>query len=295
MEEERTIQSLRGDNLWKGGFPLRVVRYDHRRNRRMHQHDFFELVLVTSGHSRHVTPNGSCEISAGDIFLIRPGTAHTYEAVSDFSLVNLIYAPNLLPLCDLAKSPGYQALFVLEPEQWLPGGEFRHLRLDRETLHRAEIEIERLDGTLAENQPGHQFRALAIFMGIVGMLTDYFTELAVPSERQELFRLGLVLSYLEKNYSLPLTLPEIARHAAVSEVTLYRLFRKGTGDSPINCLNRIRLRHARALLLNTRLPVSEIAAATGFTDSNYFSRCFRKFTGLSPREFRERQPRPEES
>ena len=127
------------------------------------------------------------------------------------------------------------------------------------------------------------------------MLTDYFTELAVPSERQELFRLGLVLSYLEKNYSLPLTLPEIARHAAVSEVTLYRLFRKGTGDSPINCLNRIRLRHARALLLNTRLPVSEIAAATGFTDSNYFSRCFRKFTGLSPREFRERQPRPEES
>ena len=50
MEEERTIQSLRGDNLWKGGFPLRVVRYDHRRNRRMHQHDFFELVLVTSGH-----------------------------------------------------------------------------------------------------------------------------------------------------------------------------------------------------------------------------------------------------
>ena len=226
---------------------------------------------------------------------IRPDTAHAYEAVSDFSLVNLIYAPNLLPLCDLAKSPGYQALFVLEPEQWLPGGEFRHLRLDRETLHRAEIEIERLDGTLAENQPGHQFRALAIFMGIVGMLTDYFTELAVPSERQELFRLGLVLSYLEKNYSLPLTLPEIARHAAVSEVTLYRLFRKGTGDSPINCLNRIRLRHARALLLNTRLPVSEIAAATGFTDSNYFSRCFRKFTGLSPREFRERQPRPEES
>ena len=120
MEEERTIQSLRGDNLWKGGFPLRVVRYDHRRNRRMHQHDFFELVLVTSGHSRHVTPNGSCEISAGDIFLIRPGTAHAYEAVSDFSLVNLIYAPNLLPLCDLAKSPGYQALFVLEPEQWRP-------------------------------------------------------------------------------------------------------------------------------------------------------------------------------
>ena len=53
-------------------------------------------------------------------------------------------------------------------------------------------------------------------------------------------------------------------------------------------------RHARALLLNTRLPVSEIATATGFADSNYFSRCFRKFTGLSPREFREHPPRASE-
>ena len=130
MAALQNIQSLRGDALWKGGFPLRVVRYDHRRNRRMHQHDFFELVLVTSGHARHVTPNGSCDISEGDVFLIRPGTAHAYEAVSDFSLVNLIYAPQLLPLCDLAKSPGYQALFVLEPEQWLPGGGFRHLMDD---------------------------------------------------------------------------------------------------------------------------------------------------------------------
>lgn len=126
------------------------------------------------------------------------------------------------------------------------------------------------------------------------MLTDYFTELAVPSKQQELFRLGQVLSFLEKNYSSALTLPEIARHAAISEVTLYRLIRKGTGESPINCLNRIRIRHARALLLNTRLPVSEIAAATGFADSNYFSRCFRKFTGLSPREFREHPPRASE-
>lgn len=294
MAALQNIQSLRGDALWKGGFPLRVVRYDHRRNRRMHQHDFFELVLVTSGHARHVTPNGSCDISKGDVFLIRPGTAHAYEAVSDFSLVNLIYAPQLLPLCDLAKSPGYQALFVLEPEQWLPGGGFRHLRLDRETQRRAENEIERLDSTLSENRPGHQFQALAVFMELVGMLTDYFTELTVPSKQQELFRLGQVLSFLEKNYSSALTLPEIARHAAISEVTLYRLIRKGTGESPINCLNRIRIRHARALLLNTRLPVSEIAAATGFADSNYFSRCFRKFTGLSPREFREHPPRASE-
>ncbi|MBS1369578.1 MAG: helix-turn-helix domain-containing protein [Lentisphaeria bacterium] len=281
-----------GESLWQNGFPLRVARYDHRRNRRMHRHDFFELVLVTSGHSLHVTPSGSCEISEGDVFLIRPGTAHSYQAVADFSLLNLLYAPELLPLHDMVKSPGYQALFVLEPEQHLPGGAFRHLRLDRETLARAASEADRLDKALSEAKPGCRFRALTIFMGIVSLLADYFTDLSAPRERPELFRLGRILGFLEQSYASPLTLPEIARHAAVSEATLYRLFRDGTGESPISRLNRIRIRHAGALLLNTRLSVSEIAAATGFTDSNYFSRCFRKFTGCSPRKFRETNGNP---
>ena len=124
-------------------------------------------------------------------------------------------------------------------------------------------------------------------MGIVSLLADYFSGVSVGEECTDLFRLGRLLGFLEQNYMRPLTLPEMAKQAAVSEVTLYRLFRKGTGESPVNCLNRVRLRHACALLLNTRLPISEVAAATGFADSNYFSRRFRNFAGMSPREFRE--------
>ena len=252
----------------------------------MHKHDFFELVIVTSGSCLHMTPTGSYKIAVGDVFLIRPGTGHSYEAVADFSLVNLLYAPELLPLCDLETSPGYQALFVLELEHTQPEGAYRHLKLDQETRDRIESEIARLEHALAESKPGHRFRALGIFLGIISLLADYFTEVSVPEECSELFRLGRLLGFLEQNYMRPLMLPEMAKQVAVSEVTLYRLFRKGTGESPINYLNRIRLRHARALLLNTRLPVTEVAAAVGFADSNYFSRCFRKFVGMSPREFR---------
>ena len=275
-----------GRSFWLDGFPLRVIRCDHRRNRSMHKHDFFELVVVISGSCMHVTPAGSYKIATGDVFLIRPGTVHSYEAVVDFSLVNLLYAPELFPLCDLETSPGYQTLFVLELEHAQPEGAYRHLKLDRETLDRVENEISRLESALAELKPGHQFRALGIFLGIVSLLTDYFTEVSVPEECSELFRLGRLLGFLEQNYMRALTLPKMAKLAAVSEVTLYRLFQKGTGESPINYLNRVRLRHAQAFLLNTRRSITEIAAATGFADSNYFSRCFRKFAGMSPREFR---------
>ena len=179
-----------GRSLWTDGFPLRVIRYDHRRSRGTHKHDFFELVIVTSGSCMHVTPAGSCGIAAGDVFLIRPGTAHSYEAVADFSLVNLVYAPELLPLCDLERSPGYQALFVLEPEHVLPGGAYRHLKLDRETLDRVGGEIDRLENALAEAKPGHCFRALGIFMGIVSLLADYFSGVSVGEACSDLFRLG---------------------------------------------------------------------------------------------------------
>lgn len=276
-----------GESLWKDGFPLQVMRFDHNRSRKMHFHDFCELVVVISGSCRHTTLSGEYEISAGDVFLIRPGTAHSYQAVSDFSLVNLLYQPELLPLCDLGNSPGYQALFVLEPELRLPGGSYRHLKLDRETLLRFETKIGQLESALRSTMPGHRFQALTEFMRIVWFLAQYFTATIVPEEQNDLFRLGRLLAFLEENYTLPLTLPEIACHASVSEVTLYRLFLKGTGTAPITYLNRLRIEHARALLLNTRLSVAEIAARTGFGDSNYFSRCFRKFSRCSPREFRQ--------
>ncbi len=276
-----------GDLLWKDGFPLLAMRYDHTRSRPMHSHDFCELVIVTSGSCRHTTPAGSYDISAGDVFLIRPGTAHSYTAVSDFSLVNLLYSSELFPLCDLGSNPGYQALFVLEPELRLPGGSYRHLKLDRETLLRIEGKIERLEDALDHPVPGHRFRALTVFMDLVWFLAQYFTAAVVPEEQNDLLRLGRLLGFLEEHYRDPLTLAEIARSASISEVTLYRLFLKGVGEAPIAYLNRIRVEHARALLLNTRLPMAEISARSGFADSNYFSRCFRKFTGCSPREFRQ--------
>lgn len=274
-----------------GDFPLKVMPMFTQENVGMHCHDFHELVLIVSGRSRHLTGSENCIVSAGDIFLIRPGVAHSYCDTENFGLINLLFDAGYfgIPSCDLATSPGYQALFEVEPRALAAGGLKRHLRLDVATRDELCTRLNRLDCALSSERPGGRFTAMAEFFGIVALLADYFS-LPVPAaadEHRGIFKLGTILGFLEKHYAENISMELLARRASVSRATLYRMFRRATGGSPLEYLLRLRLRHASALLLNTTLPVGEIALRTGFSDSNYFSRLFRRRFRCSPREFRE--------
>ena len=96
------------------------------------------------------------------------------------------------------------------------------------------------------------------------------------------------LLYLSKHYAENLSLVETARNVNVSSAYLSRLFSKETGFSFIDNLNRIRLIHARELLTDGRVRVSEAAYKVGFDNPKYFSQVFRKHTGCTPVEYRNR-------
>jgi AraC-like DNA-binding protein len=68
---------------------------------------------------------------------------------------------------------------------------------------------------------------------------------------------------------------------------LCRLFRKAFGITPIEYRNALRLERAKALLLNPKLTIAEVAYAVGFRDAGYFSRQFRRQNGASPRDVRQ--------
>ncbi len=66
------------------------------------------------------------------------------------------------------------------------------------------------------------------------------------------------------------------------------LFKKETGESFKEYLTKIRINNAKALITNSSLKVYEIAEKVGYKDPDYFTRIFRKYTGVTPTEFRER-------
>ncbi len=83
------------------------------------------------------------------------------------------------------------------------------------------------------------------------------------------------------------TLEELATAAGLSVPHFSTLFRRQTGYAPIDFLIRERIRKACRILDSSRETVARVAVETGFGDAYYFSRCFRKIMGVSPREYRQ--------
>lgn len=93
--------------------------------------------------------------------------------------------------------------------------------------------------------------------------------------------------YMEKHYmDETLTLSSMAEVVGVSMGYLSALFKKETGINFIEKLTHIRMEHAKELLRTTDKKTYEIAYETGYTNPHYFSISFKKSTGMSPSEYR---------
>lgn len=92
--------------------------------------------------------------------------------------------------------------------------------------------------------------------------------------------------YMDENYQQELSVEELARLCHVSTPYLHRLFVNRLGVTPHHALIRRRLMAAKVMLINEPCPVAEVAWKCGFQSASYFSDCFRKHEGMSPKDFR---------
>ena len=99
-------------------------------------------------------------------------------------------------------------------------------------------------------------------------------------------RLNAAVALMEANIETPLSIDQIASQASVSKRHLERLFDQQIGQRPGRFYTAIRLRHARGLLRQTALPVSTVAALSGFSTSAYFTRRYKHFFGTPPKDDR---------
>ena len=93
-------------------------------------------------------------------------------------------------------------------------------------------------------------------------------------------------NFLRKHHIEKVTMDNLAEHLGLSRARMFEVFKKETGLSPNDYLQRHRVECCKALLSGTDRTITDIALETGFGSSQYFSRVFRKYCGMTPMEFR---------
>lgn len=92
--------------------------------------------------------------------------------------------------------------------------------------------------------------------------------------------------FIRANYNKPISAEEVAEASRVSPAYLSKLFREEMDVGFNEFLTQVRMEEAQHLLESTNLPVKEIAGSVGYPDEKYFSKLFKKTTGVKPTEYR---------
>jgi AraC-like DNA-binding protein len=99
-------------------------------------------------------------------------------------------------------------------------------------------------------------------------------------------RVHVVMEHLNKNFHKEVSLSEVAKLIAMSDVAFSRFFKMRTGKTFVDTLNEVRLGHASRMLIDTTQSINEIAYRCGFNNMSNFNRIFKKKKKCTPKEFR---------
>jgi AraC family transcriptional regulator len=215
----------------------------------------------------------------GQSILIGPGQTHAAKS-DDVEFVSIGIKPDLIVelLHEIGLSPNTPEIV------------FREFLVSDETIANLSRAVQ---AETSRFQPGRAQMLDALIRQLVIHLSRGHLTVRRTS-RVELSRAGPVdrrlrraIEFVHDNFASDLSVEEIAAAAYLSEYHFARLFKQITGVTPGAYLASVRIEHARALLAETQLPISEIAAGVGYQSQSHFNKVFKSVTGVTPRKYRE--------
>lgn len=94
-----------------------------------------------------------------------------------------------------------------------------------------------------------------------------------------------VVEYIRLHIRENITLKQLSDKTCMSPTSFYRLFKRELGMSPIDFVLHEKIREAKKLLKNPSIQINEVCHLSGFEDANYFTRLFKKYEGVTPKQY----------
>lgn len=245
-----------------------------------HYHNAYEIYLHIYG-ERYFFLDDICHVlQPGDLYILPPFAVHYTESrevnyyeryVINFSLDTLSFFLSENELKLLSKKIS-SAIIRLTPE------------LTESILNdfKRIDELSKKSGFLAEKQ---LFAAVFQLLMRVKELADTTKPVISQNVQSEI---ADAIRHINKHYREQITLDEVADLVHLSKYHFCRLFHAATGATFLEYLHNIRLAQVHKMLIGTDLPLSEIAAKTGFTSTAQLTRIFKQVYDVAPRDFRKK-------
>jgi AraC-like DNA-binding protein len=249
---------------------------------------FIRIYLVTEGAARLRIQGEVLDMRPGYLYLIPAFTTHDYACDSSFSHYylhlyeeapanSIVLEQWNLPYEVTAESTDqflFQRLCAINAELSLTPSE------QEEYIHPTD-----LSQTIRKNNQ----RPACIRMeteGIVLQILSHFLQHTSRPKQNIDKRIESAVLYIRKHIAEPIELGELAESSRLSKTHFIRLFKQEVGSTPVQYINRKKIEQAQLLLLTGRMPVKSIAYSLSIDDDSYFSRMFKKTTGVTPQEYR---------
>lgn len=251
---------------------------------------FTRLYYVTEGAARILLPTGIQELKPDHLYLVPSFTTHSYLCDTHFAHYYLhIYE-------DHQSESSILEDFSFPTE--IPAGDLELPLIKRLCGINPTMQLPQSDPTSYDNNPTlikniiknkqRTFCDKVESRGIVYQLMARFLKDAQPKAEINDDRIQKVLSYILKNIYKTIDIDSLAAISCLSKDHFIRLFRKEVNNTPLQYINQKKIEKAQLILITDSMPIKNISYLLAYEDHSYFNRLFKKLTGVTPQQYRDR-------
>ncbi len=267
--------------------PFQVEVFDANRHfsvKYPHRHDFFEVLYLSEGSGYHVIDGNKYKIQPPCVFFMSPGQAHKFEFSNDidgyiYIFTREFYLINQSNQNRLIEFPFFFTIRQDNPPLLLK--EKKDIQFLESLFSKAVMEI------------SHEKYSVELLRSILDLTLTFCATLYKSEEIRLNKGKGHIMvkkffQLLEENYHRNLSVNEYADMLAITPNHLTQTVNRLTGKPSSQIVKSKLVLEIKRLLVHTNLTVTEIATALNFSDQSYFAKFFKRETGESPLQYRNR-------
>ncbi len=253
------------------------------------RHENYEMVYMKKGFAVFEVAGQPVSLGPNDIVIIKPMQFHKFIVKSDngceFIVLNFKFENKIDG--EYSEIPLEDFLNFVSSRETGP-----HITLKVSQKNEIIVLLNRILKERESSEPGSEFLNYLLVMELFVLLSRALKmewENSIKSKSPKLRELiSIAINFIHTNFERDISLGNIAKFVFLSPSYFTRAFKEETGMSPINYLLKVRIERAKELLADTGLKISDIALSVGFSNQQRFNEMFKKYTHLTPLQFRKK-------